>query len=96
MSAGDEDRKAPGMSTGKRRGRGDGMGAENGGMRPGTVRSDAVDRGGVEYTQAAWTWRLGVWGIGEGLHEQRRQGMAAFGVLSFLLLRQLARPYLNA
>ena len=32
-----------------------------------------------------------MWGIGgAGLHEQRRQGMAAFGVRSFLLLRQVA------
>jgi hypothetical protein len=61
------------------------MGAEDGDPRAETVRSGAADRVGVEYTQAAWIWRLGMWGIGEGLHEQRSQGMAAFGVLSFLV-----------
>ena len=57
----------------KRRGRGDGTGAENGGMRPGTARNGAVNRVGVEdtkaYTKAAGTWRLEGWGIGKGLHE---------------------------
>jgi hypothetical protein len=28
-----------------------------------------VDRGGVEYTKAARTWRLEGWGSGKGLHE---------------------------
>jgi hypothetical protein len=42
---GTEDRQgeAPDMDTGKRRGRGDGMGAEDGDVWAETVRSDAVN-----------------------------------------------------
>jgi hypothetical protein len=58
-------------------------GAEDGDVWAETARNGATDRVGVEYTRAARTWRLGVWGIGEGLHEQRRQGMAPFGCLPF-------------
>ena len=32
-----------------------------------------MDRVGGEYTKAAREWRLEGWGIGAGLHEQRRQ-----------------------
>jgi hypothetical protein len=58
-----------GTGLAKRRGRGDRAGAEDKDSRAETVRSGAVNRGGVEYTKAARTWRLDGWGIGKGLHE---------------------------
>jgi hypothetical protein len=58
-----------GTCLGKRRGRGEGTGAEDGEVWPETVRSDAVNRVGVAYTKAARTWRLEGWRIGKGLHE---------------------------
>ena len=83
--------KAPGISLGKHRIRVRRTGAEDGDVWSETVRSGAVNRVGVEHTKAAWTWRLGVWGIGEGLHEQRRHALAAFWLLSFLLRIKLRR-----
>ena len=56
-----ERRMGRGTCLAKRRGRGGGTGAENGDTWAERVRSNAVDRGAVEYTKAAWTWRLGVW-----------------------------------
>jgi hypothetical protein len=46
------------------------MGAGDGEVWPETVRRGAVNRGVVEYTKAARTWRLEGWGIGKGLHER--------------------------
>jgi hypothetical protein len=58
-----------GTGLAKRRGRGEGTGAEDRELWAETVRKDAVDRVGVEYTKAARTWRLEGWGIGKGLHK---------------------------
>ena len=52
---------------------------------PGRVRSGAGNRVGVEHTKPPGHGGLGCGGIGEGVYAQRRQGMAAFWLLSFLL-----------
>jgi hypothetical protein len=63
-----------GTCTGKRRGRGDGMGAEDGELWADMVRSDAVDCMGGEYTKAAREWRLGVRRGWVARASARRQG----------------------
>jgi hypothetical protein len=58
-----------GTGLGKCRGRGEGMGAEDGDTLAETVRSGATDSRAVECTKAAREWRLEGWGIGKALHD---------------------------
>ena len=53
------------MGRGKRRGWGGSTGAEDEDSQAEMVRSDAVNRVGVENTKTAMRWRLGAW-LGQG------------------------------